>query len=106
MENSEVRAFLTIALMAALADGPGDERERAALKALAGKLGEGRIDLTDVYDDVLVHKISIADAASPLTSAERRRQAYEIAVAVAAADGVSSSAEGEFLRGLAAALGL
>ena len=105
MNDSEIRAFLTIALMAALADGGNDERERAALKSLAGRLGEGRIDLTDIYDDVLVRKISIADAVRPLTTAEARRQAYETAVAVAAADGVHSPAEGVFLGDLAAALG-
>src|SRR5260221_4866465 len=106
MNDSEIRAFLTIALMAALADGANDDRERAALKSLAGRLGEGRIDLTDVYDDVLVRKISIADAVRPLTTTEARRQAYETAVAVAAADGGHSPAEGAFLRDLAAALGL
>ena len=106
MNDSEIRAFLTIALMAALADGANDDRERAALKSLAGRLGEGRIDLTDVYDDVLVRKISIADAVRPITTTEARRQAYETAVAVAAADGVHSPAEGAFLRDLAAALGL
>ena len=106
MNDSEIRAFLTIALMAALADGAKDDRESAALKSLAGRLGEGRIDLTDVYDDVLVRKISIADAVRPITTTEARRQAYETAVAVAAADGVHSPAEGAFLRDLAAALGL
>ena len=106
MNDSEIRAFLTIALMAALADGAKDDRESAALKSLAGRLGEGRIDLTEVYDDVLVRKISIADAVRPLTTTEARRQAYETAVAVAAADGVHSPAEGAFLRDLAAALGL
>jgi uncharacterized protein (DUF697 family)/tellurite resistance protein len=106
MNDSEIRAFLTIALMAALADGAKDDRERVALKSLAGRLGEGRIDLTDVYDDVLVRKISIADAVRPITTTEARRQAYETAVAVAAADGAHSPAEGAFLRDLAAALGL
>ena len=106
MTDSEIRAFLTIALMAALADGAKDDRESAALKSLAGRLGEGRIDLTDVYDDVLVRKISIADAVQPLTTTEARRQAYETAVAVAAADGVHSPEEGAFLRDLAAALDL
>jgi uncharacterized protein (DUF697 family)/tellurite resistance protein len=106
MTDPEIRAFLTVALMAALANGANDERERAALKSLAGRLGEGRIDLADVYDDVLVRKISIADAVRPLATSEARRQAYETAVAVAAADGVTSPAEGAFLRDLAAALGL
>ena len=106
MNDAEIRAFLTIALMAALSDGAKDDRERAALKSLAGRLGEGRIDLSDIYDDVLVRKISIADAVRPLTTPETRRQAYETAVAVADADGVHSPAEGAFLRELAAALGL
>ncbi len=106
MNDSEIRAFLTIALMAALADGGNDDRERAALKSLATRLGEGRIDLIDVYDDVLVHKVSIADTVRSLTTPETRRQAYETAVAVANADGVHSPAEGAFLRDLAAALGL
>lgn len=106
MNDAEIRALLTIALMAALADGAKDERERAALKSLAARLGEGRIDLTDVYDDVLVRKIPIADAVRSLATPETRRQAYETAVAVASADGVHSPAEGAFLRDLAAALGL
>jgi uncharacterized protein (DUF697 family)/tellurite resistance protein len=106
MTDPEIRAFLTIALMAALADGAKDDRESAALKSLAGRIGEGRIDLSDVYDDVLVRKISIADAVRPLTTTEARRQAYETAVAIAAADGVHSPEEGAFLRDLAAALGL
>jgi uncharacterized protein (DUF697 family)/tellurite resistance protein len=106
MNDSEIRAFLTIALMAALADGGKDDRERAALKSLATRLGEGRIDLTEVYDDVLVRKISVADAVRSLTTPETRRQAYETAVAVADADGAHSPAEGAFLKDLAAALGL
>jgi uncharacterized protein (DUF697 family)/tellurite resistance protein len=106
MTDAEIRAFMTVALMAAMADGAGDDRERAALKGLAGRLGEGKLDLSDVYDDVLVRKISIADAVRPLGTTEARRQAYETAVAVADADGVHSPAEGAFLRDLAAALGV
>ena len=106
MTDSEIRAFLSVALMAALADGTNDERERAALKTLVGRLGEGRIDLTDVYDGVLVRKVSISDVVLSLTTTEARRQAYETAVAVASADGVHTPAEDAFLRDLAAALGL
>ena len=106
MSDSEIRALLTIALMAALADGGNDDRERAALKSLATRIGEGRIDLSDVYDDVLVRKVSTAELVPVLSTPEIRRQAYETAVAVANADGVHSPAEGEFLRNLAAALGL
>ena len=106
MSDSEIRAFLTVGLMAALADGTSDDRERAALKALVSRLGEGRVDLSDVYDDVLVRKVPIADAVRPLTTTEARRHAYETAVAIASADGVHTPAEGAWLRDLAAALGL
>jgi uncharacterized protein (DUF697 family)/tellurite resistance protein len=106
MTDSEIRAFLTVALMAALADGANDDRERAALKSLVGRLGEGRIDLSEIYDDVFVRKVSTADAVRPLTTNEARRQAYETAVAIANADGVHTPTEDAFLRDLAAALGL
>jgi uncharacterized protein (DUF697 family)/tellurite resistance protein len=106
MTDSEIRALLAIALMAALADGANDERERAALKALAARLSEGRVDLADVYDDVLVRKLAIGDAVRPLSTPEVRHQAYRTAVAIADADGVHSDAEGAFLRELAAALGI
>jgi uncharacterized protein (DUF697 family)/tellurite resistance protein len=106
MTDSEIRALLTIALMSATADGASDERERTALKAVAGRLAGSRVDLADVYDDVLLRKISIADAVRPLTTPEAKRLAYETAVALADADAVHSPAEGEFLSSLAAALGL
>jgi len=38
MNDSEIRAFLTIALLGALADGSKDDRAGAALKNLAGRL--------------------------------------------------------------------
>lgn len=106
MNDSEIRALLTVALMAALADGGKDEREGAALKSLVARLGKDRIDLADIYDDVLLRKVPIGDVVRPLGTPEIRRQAYETAVAVADADGAHSPAEGAFLSGLAAALGL
>jgi len=106
MNDAEIRAAITVALMAAFADGLNDDRERAAVKALALRLGEGRIDLADVYEDVLARKLTIAQAVTPLGSTESRGAAYEAAVAIAAADGVHTPAETAFLSGLAAALGL
>lgn len=106
MTDPEIRAVLTIALMAALADGAKDDREREALRTLAARIGETRGDLSTVYDDVLVRKVALADVVRPLTTPEARRQAYEAAVGMANADGVHTPAEGAFLRDLAAALGL
>jgi uncharacterized protein (DUF697 family)/tellurite resistance protein len=106
MTDAETRSLLTVALMAALADGDKDPREREALRALAGRIGEGRVDLADVYDDVLVRKVPVADAVRPLATPELRREAYQTAVAIASADGVQNAAEGAFLRELAGALGI
>jgi uncharacterized protein (DUF697 family)/tellurite resistance protein len=106
MNDAEIRAMLTVALMAALADGDKDERERESLRALASRIGQGRVDLADVYDDVLVRKVGVAQAVAPLSTPQLRQQAYQVAVAVADADGVHSPAEGAFLRELAAALGI
>ncbi len=106
MTDSEVRATMTIALMAAFVDGLNDDRERTSVKALAARMGEGRIDLADVYEDVLARKVTIAQAIAPLASVEARRTAYEAAVAVADADGSHTPAEAVFLRDLAQALGL
>jgi uncharacterized protein (DUF697 family)/tellurite resistance protein len=104
--DAEIRALLSVALMAALADGDRHDLEREALRAMSARLGEGRIDLADVYDDVLLRKRPLGDVVRPLESEALRRQAYEAAVAVADADGTHTPGEGAFLRDLAAALAL
>jgi len=106
MNDAEIRSMLTVALMAALADGDKDARERDALRALVARIGEGRVDLAEVYDDVLVRRIGVGEAVRALATPELRRQAFEVAVAIADADGAHTPAEGEFLRGLASALGI
>jgi uncharacterized protein (DUF697 family) len=106
MTDSEIRAAMTVALMAAFVDGLNDDRERASVKALAARIGEGRVDLVDVYEDVLARKVTIAQVSAALGSSEARRTAYEAAVAVADSDGSHTPAEADFLRELAQALGL
>ena len=107
MSPDEIRAIITIALMAAFADGMKDERERAAVKQLAEALdGDGSLNLAALYRDVLMAKPDLATVAGVLQSAESRQLAYEMAAGVCDADGVQGSAEREFLARLAAALGL
>jgi len=107
MNAQETRSILTIALMAAFADGLKDERERAAVKRVADALGpEAGFDLPALYRDVLVAKPDLAQVAAGLPSRELRQLAYEMAVGVCDADGAQGVAEREFLQGLAAALGL
>jgi len=106
MEDAEIRGVLTVALAAALADGQRDEAERASLKALTARVGEGRVDLVDVYEDALTRRPSVAEAVASLASPESRRLAYEAAASITSADGVRTPTEAAFLDELAAALGL
>jgi len=103
--DAEINGIFTLALLAALADGNPDERERAHLREVATRVGGDRIDLA-VLDRKPGARPSIADAVRPLSTPETRRYAYEVAVAVVAADGAHTPAEGAFLRDLASALGL
>jgi uncharacterized protein (DUF697 family)/tellurite resistance protein len=107
MEQHEQHAILTIALMAAFADGGKDERERAAIKRIADGLGrEAGLDVPGIYQDVLLKRRSLDDVARGLQSPETRQLAYEMAVCVCDADDVQSDAERAFLDGLRRTLGL
>ena len=104
--DAEINSLLTIALAAAFADGAKDDRERTRLRELASRLAGDRIDLAELDRQVLLERPPLAETVRPLSTPELRRYAYELAVAVADADGVHSDAEGAFLRDLASALGL
>jgi uncharacterized protein (DUF697 family)/tellurite resistance protein len=107
MNPQETRSILTIALMAAFADGMKDDREREAVKRVAGSLGaDAGVDLPALYSEVLLSKPDLAQVAGALESSEVRQLAYEMAVGVCEADGTRGPAELEFLARLAAALGL
>jgi uncharacterized protein (DUF697 family)/tellurite resistance protein len=106
MTEQERRSTLAVCLLAALADGAND-RERAELKRIADALTEGGgVNLASVYQDVLLGRMSLEEAAAALGSPEVRRYAYEMAVVVCDADGAASSAEAAFLERLRTALGL
>ena len=107
MNPDQTRAVLTVALMAAFADGTKDQRERDRIKALAARLSTASVDVDAIYEEVLLRKPALAQVVAPLRGARDVAQfAYEIAVGVADADGVHTPAEGSFLEELAAALGL
>jgi len=107
MTEQENKAVMTIALMAAFADGLKDERERAAVKRVADTLdAHGGIDLPALYRDALIAKPDLAQLATMLQSQESRQLAYELAVGVCDADGAHGAAETEFLGRLAIALKL
>jgi uncharacterized protein (DUF697 family)/tellurite resistance protein len=108
MLSSEQNALLNIAMLAAFADGTQDDRERAAIKAtaesLAGDLATPA--LATLYQDVLLKRVDLRQAASALTQDQHRRLAYETAVCVCDADGATTPAERAFLDELRSALGL
>ncbi len=108
MNPEQQRSLLAIALFAAFADGAKDERERDHIRAMAESLaGEAEMpDLTRLYQDVLLKRLSLADAVRGLTDAQHRLLAYEMAVGVCDADGATNAAERRFLDELRVALGL
>ncbi len=105
MEASQQRAALTLCLMAAFADGNNDERERAALQRAATSFGNG-VDLTAVYEEVLLRRPELASVGAAFTTPEQKRLAYEMAAGICNADGATTAAEHDFLVRLAQALGV
>jgi uncharacterized protein (DUF697 family)/tellurite resistance protein len=107
MNTDEQRAVLNIMVHAALADGRKSDVERTAVRDAAESLaGEGGAALAGVYQDVLLKRVTVADAAAALPSIEHRQLAYEMAVCVCDADGVQDAPEQAFLAELRRTLGL
>ncbi len=107
MDNQQTKSILTVALMAAFADGLKDERERESVRKLAEALGaEASIDLPAWYRDVLLAQPDLAEVVKPLDTQGLRQYAYEMAVGVVNSDGSQNAAEADFLAQLAAALQL
>lgn len=104
--DAELNSLAAIALHAAYADGERDERERAHLREIAAKIAGDRIDPAALDRVTLSGPPPFAEMVKPLSTPAIRRYAYEIAVTVAAADGVHSESEAAYLRSLASALGL
>jgi uncharacterized protein (DUF697 family)/tellurite resistance protein len=108
MSPTEQRAVLTIALLAAFADGLKDDREREAIKRFADSLA-GPTDvpqLAEVYQEVLLKRIDLQEVSATLTDAAHRQLAYELAVCVCDADGERNAAEIAFLQELKQTLSL
>ena len=108
MTQEQQQAILTIALLAAFADGAKDEPEREEIRRIADTLSDiaEAIDLKRLYQDVLLKRVGLEQATAALTETGQRQYAYEMAVCVCEADGRRSDAERRFLGDLKAALGL
>ncbi len=106
MTPDEQQAILTIALMAALADGDKADAERDSLRDIAESLGSkgGAAGLASVYQDVLLRRTDLAATVERISDPGQRELAYEMAVCVCDADGARSAAESAFLSDLKARL--
>ncbi len=105
MEPQEREALLTIALLAAFADGAHEDRERAEIRRAADALA-AELNVPGLYQDVLLKRVDVGAAVARLRSDAARRLAYEVAVGVCEADGLRNESETRFLAQLGNALGL
>jgi uncharacterized protein (DUF697 family)/uncharacterized tellurite resistance protein B-like protein len=99
MTPQEQKAILAIAIHAAFADGAKDEREREEVRRVAENLAteNGAPDLSRLYQDVLLKRLTLPVAAAMLTDAGQRQFAYEMALCVCEADGRLADGERRFL---------
>lgn len=107
MTAEEIRATLTLCLMASYADGEKHDREREQIREVAqGLAGDAQINLPGLYQDVLLRRVQLPEVLGRLASPESRQLAYEMAVCVCEADGHTSAKEDAFLAQLRQAWGL
>jgi len=72
----------------------------------AALAGDGSAHISALYQDVLLKRVSLGEAAAGLRAREAKLLAFEMAVCVCDADGAQSDAEQRFLGDLRAALGI
>ncbi|MBD9395300.1 YcjF family protein [Acidovorax sp. ACV01] len=108
MNLDQQKSILTIALLAAFADGNKDDAEREEIRRIAQSLAgdAGMADLPRIYQDVLLQRTSVQAAAQALNEPMHRQLAYEMAVCVCDVDGRQTPAEAQFLATLKTALQL
>jgi uncharacterized protein (DUF697 family)/tellurite resistance protein len=108
MKTSEIEAVGAICVLAAMADGTMDERERSQVRAAFEGLGDGEAAraLASAYRRAMLGQTSVESESKALSNMDLRRYAFEMAVAVCDADGRHNDPEKRFLECLRSALGL
>jgi len=107
MTEQENKAIITLALMAAFADGDNSDVERSELKRIASALSKDtEINVAAIYQDVILNRVSLDTAVAALTTPASKSLAFELCVCVCDADGAESEAERAFLANLRAKLAL
>ena len=79
MTEPEQKAIITLALMAAFADGGNSEVERAEVKRIADSLSKNAdINVATIYQDVILHRVSLVSVVAALTTQETKSLAIEL----------------------------
>jgi uncharacterized protein (DUF697 family)/tellurite resistance protein len=104
MDPRERDAVAAICVMAAFADGAKSNNERESLQRILEGLGGGELVLAT--QRVLLGQTGLGAEVANLVSPESKNLAFEMAVAVCAADGAANAAERDFLDRLRGTLGL
>ncbi len=102
------QAILSIALLASFADGKKAETEREQIRKIMESLQneENTLDLSRLYQDVLLKRTDLAAATSRIHEHSHKLLAFEMAVCVCEADGIMTEDERKFLQALKTRLGL
>lgn len=104
MNDSDHETIVTVAYLAALADGRTAPEEDTELRAALGRLGVRDVDA--VAQRGAGARAPLADLARRLSDDDARRLAYDTALVVCHADGPLNRQEADFLSALRSALGL
>lgn len=104
MNEPDREPVIAICLLAALADGERTPEEQEHFARITARLG-GQ-DISELVARVQRGEVTAAGAAGQLASAESRRTAYEMAVAMVYADGEANPSERAFLEQLKQAMAL
>lgn len=100
LTKPEQATLMTLALMAAFADGGKSEVERAEVKRIAEGLPDGDVNPTALYQRVLLRQATVGSVVASLATVQVRHLAYEMAVCVCEADDTLNEAEQRFLAEL------
>ena len=104
MNETDHEPIVTIAFLAAMADGRASPEELSQLRSALGRLGMTNLDA--VAERVAKGQVPLDDVTRQLSGDDARRLAYETALVVCHADGPVNEKETRFLNDLRGALGL
>jgi len=104
MDKKETTAIVKICLMSAFADNSKSDVERKQIKEIFENYEIENV--TEIYNNVLLKKVTLDDTVMDLSSPETKLLAYEMAVSVCDSDDVINDKEKMFLENLKIKLGI